>query len=45
MARPVRTKDLVKGTEPTAGKGDLVTIEIETYLPRGDKVHSKRRVE
>jgi FKBP-type peptidyl-prolyl cis-trans isomerase len=45
MARLVRTKDLVKGTGPAVAKGDLVVIEFETDLPRGDKVHSKRRSE
>jgi FKBP-type peptidyl-prolyl cis-trans isomerase len=45
MAKLVRTKDVVKGTGPTAAKGDLVVVEFETYLPRGGKVHSMRRSE
>jgi len=45
MARLVRTKDLVKGTGPVAAKGDLVVIDFETYLPRGEKIHGERRVE
>ena len=33
MATLVRKKDHVKGTGPSAGKGDTVSIDIEGYLP------------
>ena len=42
MATLVRKKDHVKGTGPSAGKGDTVSIDIEGYLPRGDKVLSEQ---
>ena len=40
MARLVRTKDLTEGTGPVASKGDLVVVDLEIHLPRGDKVYS-----
>lgn len=45
MARLVRTKDLTEGTGPAASKGDLVVLDLEIYLPRGDKVYSRPRTE
>ena len=40
-AQLVRKKDLVKGTGPSASKGDTVSIDVEGYLPKGDKVLSE----
>jgi FKBP-type peptidyl-prolyl cis-trans isomerase len=40
MTRLVRTKDLTEGTGPAASKGDRVVVDLEIYLPRGDKVYS-----
>jgi hypothetical protein len=37
----VRTKDLVKGTGPSAESGDTVSIDVDGYLPKGDKVLSE----
>lgn len=37
----VRKKDLVKGSGPSAEKGDTVSIDVEGYLPKGDKVLSE----
>jgi FKBP-type peptidyl-prolyl cis-trans isomerase len=42
MTRLVRKKDVVKGTGPAAAKGDTVLIDVEGYLPKGDKVLSER---
>jgi FKBP-type peptidyl-prolyl cis-trans isomerase len=42
MATLVRKKDKMKGTGPTAARGDTVSIDIEGYLPRGDKVLSEQ---
>jgi len=42
MTRLVRKKDLVKGTGPSAEKGDIVSIDVEGYLPKGDKVLSEQ---
>jgi FKBP-type peptidyl-prolyl cis-trans isomerase len=38
MTQLVRKKNLVRGTGPGAVKGDTVEIDVEGYLPRGDKV-------
>lgn len=45
MSRLVRTKDLVKGSGPGATQGDTLTIDVEGYLPRGDKVLSEHDLE
>lgn len=42
MTRNVRKKDLVKGTGPVAAKGDRVSVDIEGYLPKGDRVLAER---
>ncbi len=42
MATLVRKQDKVKGTGPSADKGDTVSIDVEGYLPRGDKVLSEQ---
>jgi FKBP-type peptidyl-prolyl cis-trans isomerase len=44
MGRLVRTKDLVKGAGPVASKGDVVVVDIEVYLPRGDMAHSHEQI-
>jgi FKBP-type peptidyl-prolyl cis-trans isomerase len=44
MATLVRKKDTVKGTGPSAAKGDTVSIDIDGYLPRGDKVLSEQKL-
>lgn len=42
MTRLVRKKDLIKGAGPTASKGDTVSIDVEGYLPKGEKVLSEQ---
>jgi FKBP-type peptidyl-prolyl cis-trans isomerase len=42
MTRLVRKKDVVKGTGASAAKGDTVSIDVEGYLPKGDKVLSEQ---
>lgn len=42
MTRTVRKKDLVKGIGASALKGDTVRVDIEGYLPKGDKVLSEQ---
>jgi len=43
MGQLVRKKDLVKGAGPRASKGDTVSVDVEGYLPKGDRVLSLRR--
>jgi hypothetical protein len=35
----------VTGTGPAVAKGDRVVIDLEIYLPRGDKVYSEQQAE
>ena len=44
MAKLVRTKDVVIGTGPAALKGDAVIVDVEGFLPRGDKVLSLQQI-
>src|SRR5690349_21552004 len=42
MAKLVHSKDLVMGTGPSVSKGDRVVLDLEIYLPRGEKVFSEK---